>query len=108
MRYRLIMSKKRRSYSIRLIVNKRIINEVIIDPHYEVNHSYMTDELIYELVKNLNNQRFIPKDRKKPWYYFEADVEHDGKNYRLVWCLEDNQGYLGVINCYKKKRHDKK
>jgi len=57
---------RRRSYSIRLIVNKQVINEIIIDPHYEVNHSYMTDELIYELVQNLNNRRFVPKDRKKP------------------------------------------
>ena len=60
------MPKKRRSYPIRLIVNKLVLNEIIIDPHYEVNHPYMTDELIYELVKNLDNQRFIPKDRKKP------------------------------------------
>lgn len=57
---------KRRSYQIRLIVNEQILNEIIIDPHYEVNHSYMTDELIYELVQNLDNRRFIPKDRKKP------------------------------------------
>ena len=60
------MPRKRRSYSIRLIVNKQVINEIIIDPHYEINHSYMTDELIYELVQDLNNRRFVPKDRKKP------------------------------------------
>ena len=107
MRYRLIMPK-RRSYPIRLIVNEQIINEIIIDPHYEINHSYMTDELIYKLVQNLDNQRFIPKDRKKPWYYFEADIEHKEKNYYLVWCLEDYQDYLGVINCYRKKKYDKK
>jgi len=99
---------KRRSYPIRLIVNKYILNEIIIDPHYETNHHYMTDELICELVENLNNRRFIPKDRKRPWYYFEADVEHGGKNYHLVWCLEDNKTYLGVINCYRKKKYDKK
>ena len=98
------MPKKRKSYPIRLIVNNWVINEVVIDPHYETNHPYMNDGLICELVQNLDNQRFIPKDKKKPWYYFEADVEHEGKNYRLVWCLEDNQDYLGVINCYRKKK----
>ena len=57
---------KRRSYLIELTVNKRIINKLVIDPHYEINHPYITDELIGELVKNLDNKSFIPKDRKKP------------------------------------------
>lgn len=60
------MPKKRKSYSTKLIVNEQIINEIIIDPHYEISHPYMTDELICELIKNLDNQRFVPKDRKKP------------------------------------------
>ena len=60
------MPKKRRSYPTRLVINKQILNEIIIDPHYEINHSYMTDELIYELVQNLDNRSFVPKDRKEP------------------------------------------
>lgn len=56
---------KRKSYPIRLIINKHVLNEIAIDSHYKINHPYVTDELIYELVQNLNNQRFIPKDRKK-------------------------------------------
>lgn len=99
---------KRNIYPAKLTVNRREINQIIIDPHYKENHPYMSDELICELVKELDQRRFAPKDRKSPWTYFETDITSENKNYRLVFCLEDNKNYLGVIHCYRKSKYGKK
>ena len=38
----------RRIYPIKLVVNNRQLDQLIIDPHYEKKHgSYLTDEIIY-------------------------------------------------------------
>jgi len=54
----------RRIYPIKLVVNNRQLDQLIIDPHYEEKHLYMSDEKIYEMVQVLNNRKFIPQDRK--------------------------------------------
>jgi len=38
--------KRRRSYKMRLLVNGRPIEEVVIDPHYEIKHPDIDDALI--------------------------------------------------------------
>lgn len=41
----------RRVYKLQGIINKRKLNKLVIDPHYEEEHGdYMTDEMIYVLV----------------------------------------------------------
>jgi len=56
---------KRRIYPIKLVVNNRKLEEIAIDPHYEEKHPYMNDEKIFEVVKFLNNKKFIPTNRKR-------------------------------------------
>jgi hypothetical protein len=46
----------RRVYELQGIINKRKVNKLVIDPHYEEEHgSYMNDEkiciLVYELLR---------------------------------------------------------
>jgi len=63
-----ITPEKRRVYLLEdeIVINNRKLNELIIDPHYEIKHSsYINDELIYNLSLLLNYKRFIPKDRKE-------------------------------------------
>ncbi|CAI2198798.1 16120_t:CDS:1, partial [Funneliformis geosporum] len=55
---------KRRSYPTKLVINEQLIDEIIIDPHYEISHSYMNDKLILEIVEQLNGRKFNPVDRK--------------------------------------------
>ena len=99
----------RRIYPIKLVVNNRQLNEVHIDPHYEEKHPYMNDEKIYEIVQVLNNRSFIPQDRQGSWEYFVSEpVLYRGRNYRLVWCLEDNSSFIGVRNCFYRKKYDQK
>ena len=63
----------RREYDISLVVNKRNISKVIIDPHYEDNHSEsIDDQIILELIKRLDGGSFEPEDIKTPYSYFVA------------------------------------
>ena len=43
-----ITKEKRRIYPIKLVVNGRQLDKLVIDPHFEKKHgSYLTDEIIY-------------------------------------------------------------
>ena len=95
--------EKRRSYALNLVVNGRQIAEVVIDPHYEVKHPDITDDLILELVIGLDGKEFQPEEREGDWEFFMLDrIEHRGKQYRLVWCMRDDSPFLGVINCFRR------
>jgi len=55
-----------RSYPLKksLLINGRLINEIIISSHYEEKHSYLDDEIILELVKQLDNKRIESEEEK--------------------------------------------
>jgi hypothetical protein len=84
----------RRRYSVRIYVNGRRVNEVVIDPHYEIRHGKdMTDELILELVKSLSGLSFVPEP-----------LWHEGRAYRLVWLTHPEESYVGVRNAFRSKK----
>ena len=91
-------------YDIQLTVNGIKINKVIIDPHYESKHSKsINDQIILRLVKKLDGQYFEPEDTEIPYSYFVTEgMLLEGKQYRLVWLLEKNKLYIGVINAYRR------
>lgn len=100
---------ERRKYTISPIkVNRLLISKVIIDPHFEVKHDdHMDDDLILELVKKLNGRIEVPEAKDEDGFsYFATLMEHNDKQYRLVWLLEDNSIYIGVINAYRDDRKD--
>lgn len=101
-----MLSAPRRTYSIRPItVNDRKIVQVVIDAHYEQRHgASMTDSLILALVAHLDGRREIPEARKGSYSYFATLVEHGTKRYRLIWLLEDQAIYIGVVNAYRDRR----
>ena len=93
----------RRSYSVTLTVNGRPITEVVIDPHYEEKHPDISDELILELVKKLDGNEYVPQEREDDWEFFMLDqLEHEGKRYRLVWCMKDQALFIGVIKAFRR------
>lgn len=93
----------RRAYAVNLTVNGRQVNEVVIDPHYETRHPDISDALILELVKELDGKEFLPDERDGEWEFFMLDrMEHQGKQYRLVWCMRDGSRFIGVINCFRR------
>jgi hypothetical protein len=95
--------RKRRRYAVSLVVNGRPIHEVVIDPHYEIKHPDINDALILELLRGLDGKEFQPEERAGEWEFFMLDrIGHQGKQYRLVWCMRDAAPFLGVINCFRR------
>lgn len=85
------------------MINGRHIREIVIDPHYESKHSDISDALILELVAGLNDKEYQPEEREGECEFFMLDqVEHQGKAYRLVWCLRDGCLFIGIINCFRR------
>ncbi|MBI3606036.1 MAG: hypothetical protein HY202_08445 [Nitrospirae bacterium] len=95
---------RRREYDIQITVNGRKIRKVIIDPHYETKHSgSLDDQIILGLVNQLNGQRFEPVDEDFPYLYFVTDgMVMNAKKYKLVWLMEADKLYIGVVNAYRR------
>lgn len=95
----------RREYDIKIVVNGRTITKVVIDPHYELKHSDSIDDpTILALVGQLDGRDFQPDDIEEPFEYFATDLmELEGKKYKLVWLLENDTLYIGVVNAYRRK-----
>lgn len=97
---------ERRCYEIdSIIINGRAFSEVIIDSHYEKKHSsYVDDNLILILVSRLIGRYELPIDVKDEFSYFVTIVDINEKFYRLIWLLEENASYVGIINAFRVKR----
>lgn len=97
----------RRKYDISITVNGRPIAKVVIDPHYELKHGdTVSDEVILGLVKLLDGGVFPMQERTGVYEYFVTDgLKLGDKRYKLVWLLEDDQLYIGVVNAYRRKGH---
>ena len=97
---------KRRSYQIPSIVfNGRIFNEVIIDSHYEQKHSnHINDELILLLIRELNQRFELRVDKKDKCEFFVTRIECNSKWYRLIWIIEKDCNYIGIINAFRDKK----
>jgi len=95
----------RRRYTVDIVVNGHNIKRVIIDPHYELKHSQsMNDFLILELVSFLNEGDFIPEHIEDGFeYYVTENISLDGKHYRLIWLIEQDELFIGVINAFRRK-----
>jgi len=87
-------------------VNRLTISKVIIDSHYKKKHAdYMTEQLILSLVKSLHGRIEVPETVDEDGYsYFATLLNHKNKQYRLVWLIEDNAIYIGVLNAYRDDR----
>lgn len=100
------MKSKQQRYDIDPItVNGIEIVQVVIDQHYQEKHSdHMDDELVLRLVKELDGRKEVPETVTDNYSYFATLVEVDDKQYRLIWLLEDNAIYIGIVNAYRDKR----
>ncbi len=97
---------ERRTYPISpILVNDRKIVQVVIDSHYEKRHSKaMRDELVLKLVAQLDGRKEVPEASKGPYSFFATLLEHNSKQYRLIWLLEEDAIYIGVVNAYRDRR----
>lgn len=96
----------RNEYQLKITINGRKLNRVIIDQHYQTKHSATVDDRkILELVKTLNEE-ILPVDREEDGYqYFRVEpVIHNKSPYRLVLVIYIHDDFLGVINAFRVKR----
>jgi hypothetical protein len=93
----------RRSYEVDIVVNGCHINEVIIDSHYEKKHPDVTDEIICRLVRTLHGNEYSPEMIRDGFPFYMLDrIPLDHKLYRLVWCMQEECIYIGVINAFRR------
>ena len=99
----------RRRYPISITINQRQIQTAIIDDHYEEKHSSsVNDELILALVSQLDKKYFEAVDVKEPYSFFVTDqMECNKRYYKLIWLLEKDEVYVGVVNAYRQKNKRK-
>ncbi len=74
---------------------------MIVDPHVR-KHPDVTDDMILDLIRQLDGSELRPDDVKPP--YFVSLLFLADKQYPLVWLLERNQIYIGVITMYRDER----
>ena len=108
------MLKKEVDYSYYLLkklvkVNGISIKEIYIDPYWKKHKDEgISEELIIELVKLLDEKRAEVGKRYDDWVYFAKEpLFYDKKAYCPVWCLEDGKSYLEVVDCYRESNYEK-
>lgn len=96
---------ERRDYAVSVRINGYQLRNVVIDPHYELKHAgSMDDQLILRLIELLDGGDFTPEAKIHGFEYYVADNLFLGmKRYRLVWLIDTQQLYLGVINAFRRK-----
>lgn len=95
----------KREYALRLTINHRPLNRVVIDSHYEQKHAAtINDALILELVKGLNGRTHESESiTDEGWEIYVNDPLFLGqKPFRLVWCLHPDENYIGIINAFRR------
>ena len=113
--------KKKITYHPYLLKKKMVVNGwefkmAVVSSHYEEEHgSYMNDEKILEIAKQLDKRDdFIPKLQGKlpsgtEWQsFFWEPFCHDKKAYWLVWWYwEIGIPRLWILNCHRRSKYDK-
>jgi hypothetical protein len=84
-------------------INGRLISKVVIDQHVR-KHPDVTDDMILDLIRQLDGSELRPDDVSPPYEYFVSLLFLSDKQYRLVWLLEANEIYVGVITVYRDER----
>ena len=68
----------RPEYPLRITINGRQLNKVVIDQHYRMKHSEsITDEIILALVQELDGRTFPIERTSEEFEYFTEGEKYD-------------------------------
>ena len=99
----------RNEHPLKMTLNGREINRLVIDQHYKAKHRDMDDRLIVSLVKTLDGDNYPIEMENDGFEYFTVEpVEYLEKNYRLVLVMCITEDFLGVINAFRVRRKNDK
>lgn len=96
------MPGQRREHQLSIVLNKRRFARVVIDPHYQDKHSDITDQIILELVKLLDDNESDAVAVKDGFTYVARELNWQGKVYRIVLTYGE-EDFLGVVNAFRVK-----
>ncbi len=93
----------RPEYDLRININGRNLNRVIIDQHYKEKYAEsVNDQLILDLIQTLDGRTFPIEEVHGEFQYFSVEpVLRDNSPYRLVLLICIFDDYLGVINAFR-------
>jgi hypothetical protein len=95
----------RREYDIEPItINSKSFSRLIIDNHVDKHSDHINDDLIKKLIRTLDNERLEPVKEVNGFQYFATTIKEVEGCYKLVWLLEDNSLYIGVITVFLDRR----
>lgn len=77
---------------------------MIVDDHIDKHADHIDDVLIKRLVTYLDGGRFEPTKENSGFQYFAFTVKDNNQWYKLVWLLEENSLYIGVITAFRDRR----
>jgi hypothetical protein len=95
----------RREYDIEPVrVNGALISKLLIDEHVDKHADHINDDLIKKLIRYLDGEVFVPTAERNGFNYFATIIKEGTQCYKLVWLLENNFLYIGVITAFKDRR----
>ena len=99
------MEIRRREYEVKyLYVNRLFITKIIIDPHVDKHSDHINDELILEIIREINYQESKPTETKGQFKYFCSFIKRNDKWYKIIWLLEENERYIGIVTIHRDRR----
>jgi hypothetical protein len=95
----------RRIYEVsQILINGILIEAVIIDPHVDKHSDHIDDFVILSLIETLDGQEVIRRGTREEYQYFESKNYLNYVWYKLVWLLENDHRYIGVITAFRDRR----
>jgi hypothetical protein len=69
----------------------------------------ITNDWIIEFVQQLDKKELPKGKRYDKWvYYPQEPFWKFHRSYCLIFCLEDKQNYIEIVDCYRESKYERK
>lgn len=95
-----MLKSSKKTYPLKLKVNGYQFSKIAVSHHYQEKHADITDELILELLELFVDKKTFQSDKLTTDYFVLEKILHQGKKYKLIWQIENENSFI-VVNCYR-------